>query len=89
MLLENADVRKDTIDKILSKVKNYFDSGVEEFDDNVDDVNFWCDGDNDKVVFMSTGDSDSFATITYEDIKNNKDMEIKAYLDRQFKESFD
>ena len=62
ILMENA-VQKDTITKVVNKIQDYMNKNVFKFDDTIDDINFWCDDDFEKTVFINSEDG-GYATIT-------------------------
>ena len=74
IILENITVSEDSLDKICQKIKEHFDNKEYKFDETVDTVNFWCDSDQDKTVYLQDGES--YATIDLQSFNEGTMEEI-------------
>lgn len=84
MLLENKTISENIIEKIINAVKDRFDKEEYKFDLKIGDkIIFWCDGDNEKTVFIQTKDEMSYATFTKSDLETYGVDEIVEGLEEQ------
>lgn len=70
MILESIDVSKNSVEKIIDAMKEL--SGT--YDKTIDDINFWCDGDEDGTIFIQY--KDGYATLTNDFVKTVDKKEL-------------
>lgn len=78
-MLLKEDFNKDDLKKVFSSIRNHFESGNEQFDETIGAINFWCDGDKDKTIFMQSDDAYA-QPLTYQDIVNGDEDEMIAQI---------
>ena len=74
ILLENKGIPNNTIKKILTRLKELFES-TNEFDETIDGINFWCTGDEEGTVYIKSGE-DGYAVIEKIDVQEADENEL-------------
>ena len=81
-MILKEDFGRDNLKQVFNKIRSNFESGKETFDETVATINFWCDGDEDKTIFMQSGEAYAPA-ITYLDILDSDEEELIQYIKQQ------
>lgn len=74
ILLENKGIPNNTIKKILTRLKELFES-TNKFDETIDGINFWCTGDEEGTVYIKSGE-DGYAVIEKIDVQEADENEL-------------
>lgn len=74
MFLENKGIPESTIKKVLTRIKELFES-TNEFDETIDGINFWCTGDKEGTVYIKSGE-DGYAVIEKIDVQEADEDEL-------------
>ena len=85
ILLEDTGVKEDSVSKVV-KYLNGADYN-KEFDETIDGINFYYTKDQDKVVFIQK--DSAYATITKNDIDNEKEEDIIESIKYQLDNTYD
>lgn len=86
-MLLKEDFGRDNLTQVFKHIRSNFEAGNEVFDEEVATINFWCDGDKDRTIFMQSGDA--YAVITYSDLMEDSEEELIQYIKRQLSETDD
>lgn len=86
-MLLKEDFGRDNLTQVFKHIRSNFEAGNEVFDEEVATINFWCDGDKDRTIFMQSGDA--YAVITYSDLMEDDEEELIQYIKRQLSETDD
>lgn len=69
LILENKSISEDIVKQIVNKIKEHFDNEDFDFEDTVQGIQFWCDNDKEKTVFIQTED-ECYATVNKQNFEN-------------------
>ena len=80
-MILTEEISKETLKFILDDIQSKFNSNNFEFDTTKDGINYWCINDKEKTVFFQEGES--YATVSKNDIDNEKEQDIIESLKYQ------